>query len=116
MIYSNIVGKVVMTKYNQKTYRVTDIDFGASPENEFVQKDGTKISYVDYYQNKYGQAIKDKGQPLLINENAKTGVKIVLIPELCAMTGLSDEMRSNFKLMKDLSKLTNVSSDKRLKE
>lgn len=32
------------------------------------------------------------------------------------MTGLSDEMRTNFRLMKDLSKLTNVSSDKRLKE
>lgn len=32
------------------------------------------------------------------------------------MTGLTDEMRSNFRLMKDLSKHTNMSSDKRLKE
>ena len=115
-LFTNIVGKIVMTKYNQKTYRVSDIDFSASPENEFQQKDGTKISYFDYYKNKYGVTIQDKKQPLLINENIKTGTKIVLIPELWAMTGLSDEMRTNFRLMKDLSKLTNVSCDKRLKE
>lgn len=71
-----------MTKYNQKTYRITDIDFSASPENEFEQKDGTKISYFDYYKNKYGVTIQDKKQPLLINENNRTGTKIVLIPEL----------------------------------
>ena len=115
-IINDIVNKTVITKYNQKTYKVTDIDFSLTPKNEFSMKDGSKVSYIDYYSKKYGLTITNLDQPLLVHENTRTAQKVLLIPEFCATTGLTDDMRTNFRLMKDLSKLTNVSSDKRLKE
>lgn len=48
-----IVGCVVLTKYNNKTYKITDVDFHQSPESRFPKKtkDGTvQISYLEYYQ------------------------------------------------------------------
>ena len=33
----------------------------------------------------------------------KTGTEIALIPEICEMTGLTDQHRANFNLMKDLA-------------
>lgn len=39
---------VVLTDYNNKTYRVDDVDFTSSPLSKFETKEGT-ISYVEYY-------------------------------------------------------------------
>lgn len=39
---------IVLTDYNNKTYRVDDVDFAASPMSTFNTKDGD-ISYVEYY-------------------------------------------------------------------
>jgi len=47
-----IAGCIVLTDYNNATYRVTDVDFDVTPRSTFeVKKKGTvtKISYVDYY-------------------------------------------------------------------
>ena len=38
---------------------------------------------------------------------------IYLIPELCNMTGLSDEQRANFNLMKTMGEYTRQGPDKR---
>lgn len=43
-----ILGTIVYTKYNNKTYRVTDVLFDANPTNTFETRDGP-ISYMDYY-------------------------------------------------------------------
>jgi len=40
---------------------------------------------------------------LIISKNEKTGTEIALIPEICEMTGLTDQHRANFNLMKDLA-------------
>lgn len=40
-----------MTKYNDRNYRVDDVDFKVNPMSEFDTKDGGKMKYVDYYQN-----------------------------------------------------------------
>lgn len=42
-------------------------------------------------------------QPLLINKDRRTGNEVALIPELCQLTGLTDAMRADFRLMKDLA-------------
>lgn len=42
------LGLTVLTGYNNKTYRVDDVDFGKSPMTEFDQR-GTKISLKNYY-------------------------------------------------------------------
>jgi aubergine-like protein len=38
------------------------------------------------------------------------------VPELCQQTGLSDSMRANFNLMKDLAVITNANATKRVEE
>lgn len=40
---------------------------------------------------------------------------IFLIPELCAMTGLSDQMRSDRRVMQDLAQFTRVAPDVRIR-
>ena len=39
---------------------------------------------------------------------------VMLIPELCMLTGLSDETRANFHVMKDIATHTRISPDKRI--
>ena len=64
------------------------------------------MTLVEYYKERYKIKIEDPGQPLLIsNPDARMrrqGITepIKLVPELCNMTGLSDEQRADFKLMK----------------
>ena len=41
---------------------------------------------------------------------------MVLIPELCQMTGLTDSMRANFQLMKEMASITNADARKRVQE
>jgi aubergine len=38
-----------MTKYNNETYRIDDIDENSDPNSEFKKKDGTKMTYMQYY-------------------------------------------------------------------
>lgn len=37
----------------------------------------------------------------------------MLVPELCYLTGLTDEMRSDFKVMKDVASYTRVNPNQR---
>ena len=73
---------ILSYRYNQKTYRVERIDFSMSPESTF-DKNGTQVSYSEYYKTRYNEAISDPNQPLLINKDRKTGNEVALIPELC---------------------------------
>lgn len=110
---------------NNRTYRIDDILFDKSPRDTFDSADGREISYIDYYKvqlihiendcfvpmwcllfisfQKYGKTIKDLNQPLLVShlkeKDVRAGQKkdIFLIPELCRATGLTDDMRSNFR-------------------
>jgi len=38
-----------MTKYNNETYRIDDIDENSDPNSEFSKKDGSKMTYIQYY-------------------------------------------------------------------
>lgn len=44
-----VVGTVVMTPYNNRTYRVDDIDWNKSPTSTFML-DGKPKTYVNYFQ------------------------------------------------------------------
>ncbi|XP_055386679.1 protein aubergine-like [Condylostylus longicornis] len=118
-----VIGMVVLTDYNNKTYRVDDVDFKASPNSTFETKNG-QITYVEYYKKRYNVNIRDPKQPLLISKSTEKKLRggenefIMLVPELCRATGLSDPMRSNFQLMRAVSnhtRLTPVSRIDRLK-
>ena len=101
-ISTALTGATVVTRYNQKTYRVERVDFAMSPATTF-DKNGEQVSYSEYYKTRYNETIKDPNQPLLINKDRKTGNEVALIPELCQLTGLTDAMRADFRLMKDLA-------------
>lgn len=62
-----IVGSVVLTRYNNKAYRIDDIAFGLTPTDKFKLKNGEEISFVDYYKRHWGLDIIDLNQPLLIH-------------------------------------------------
>lgn len=115
-----IIGTSVMTKYNDRNYRVDDVDFKVNPMSEFDTKDGGKMKYVDYYQNKYNVKITDLRQPLLISKSKakeiRSGQKefVYLVPELCQMTGLTDEMVSNIQLMRAVADITRVGPGERI--
>lgn len=112
MVEKSLVGGVVITPYNNKTYTIQDIDFNQTPMNTFQTRDG-ETTYVNYYKTNYGIDIHDLKQPLLIafkdrkmmtpnGKCQKDRLTIALIPELSQLTGLTDEMRTD-KMVSDLS-------------
>eukprot|EP00088_Acartia_fossae_P024862 TRINITY_DN2571_c0_g1_i14.p1 TRINITY_DN2571_c0_g1~~TRINITY_DN2571_c0_g1_i14.p1 ORF type:complete len:919 (-),score=292.46 TRINITY_DN2571_c0_g1_i14:527-3283(-) len=116
-----LLGAVVMTEYNRAaTYRIDDIDHKSSPKSTFKLYTGDEISYMEYYKKFYSITIKDPNQPMLIHRTKKKMVDgkeeeriISLVPELCRMTGMTDEMRSDFRVMKDVANATRITPDKR---
>lgn len=121
-IFVYFEGLTVLTDYNNKTYRINDIDFTKNPKKTFNCKE-KDVSFMDYYYTvsyisiakenpinlsifflkKYNIRIRDPNQPLLISKAKDREIRggnsdiIILIPELCRATGLTDNMRSNFQ-------------------
>jgi len=121
-VTKQLVGAVVLTRYNNKTYRIDDIAWDKNPESTFTSYTGEEMSYIDYYKKAYNKTLSDAGQPLLINRPkeskgpAKKGRQlevICLIPELCSMTGLTDAIRADFRVMKDIAVHTRVTPNQR---
>ncbi len=62
-----LLGCSVITRYNNKTYKIDGLEFGENPTSKFTLSSGQTVSFADYYKRQYGVEIKDMGQPLLIN-------------------------------------------------
>jgi aubergine len=113
-----IIGTIVLTDYNNHTYRVDDVDFASSPSSTFMQK-GVEVSYADYYKNKYNLEIRDRKQPMLCSNPKPADVRagrtqiIFLVPELSRATGLTDRMRANFQMMRGMADHTQMDPTKR---
>ena len=99
------------------------MEWDKNPLTEFDKKNGEKTSLVKYYAEKYQKTLRDLKQPLIISvpklsEQRQTGENpgpLYLVPELCNMTGLSEEQRANFRLMADLGKITRQGPEERSK-
>lgn len=93
-----IIGSIVSTKYNNKTYRVDDIAFQQNPNTTWKDKNEVEQSYAQYYKSQYNINIRDLKQPILVSRKEfrvsgradKVEVSFGLIPELCNLTGLTD--------------------------
>ncbi|XP_050023605.1 piwi-like protein 1 [Dermacentor andersoni] len=115
-----VAGCIVMTPYNNKTYRVDDIDWDKSPASVFETKEGPK-TYMQYYADQYEKCIRDARQPLLVCRPKEKDLRagrtenIYLVPELCVLTGLTDEMRANVSVMRDLAQHTRIDPPKRVR-
>ncbi|PIK51000.1 putative seali [Apostichopus japonicus] len=113
-----LVGCIVLTRYNNQTYRVDDINWDLNPQSTFTLRKGETLSYQEYYKRNYDIDISDGKQPLLVNWPKKRQpdeeiTPIHLVPELCSRTGLTDKMREDFKVMKDLAMHTRVTPNQR---
>eukprot|EP00092_Neocalanus_flemingeri_P037390 GFUD01040714.1.p1 GENE.GFUD01040714.1~~GFUD01040714.1.p1 ORF type:complete len:911 (-),score=265.15 GFUD01040714.1:184-2916(-) len=114
-----LLGCIVLTRYNNKTYRIDDISWEKHPTDSFESSKGTPMTFIEYYEGKYNRTIRDGQQPLLVSmptlREKRSGVNgpVLLIPELCFMTGLSDEQRANFNLMKAMGDYTRQDPAKR---
>nr|AID66627.1 Piwil2 [Monopterus albus] len=115
-----LVGSIIITRYNNRTYRIDGIEWEKSPKDTFTLMGGTTTTFVEYYSKNYGITLKEMDQPLLMHrpkERSKPGGKqlitgeIFLVPELCFMTGIPEKMRKDFRIMKDLTMHIKVSSE-----
>ena len=82
--------QIIQVNYgNGRYYKIEDIVYKDLNE-EFLS--GEKINMFDYYKTKYNIAIRKPKQPLLKVENKKQGgIEILLVPELCLMTGIPED-------------------------
>lgn len=108
-----LIGASALTMYNKRSYRIDDIDWDMSPLSHF-EKDGQRVEFKKYYSTHWGKEIRFDDQPLL-RSNLKNMI-CYLLPEFCVMTGLTDEIRNDFIVMKDLTQATVKSPKSRLTE
>ncbi|NWS11840.1 PIWL1 protein, partial [Pachyramphus minor] len=114
-----LIGVIVLTRYNNRTYRIDDINWDSNPMGTFRKSDGTEISFLEYYKKQYNIDIGDPKQPVLISQlkkNRNLEGTVVLIPELCSLTGLTEKMRTDFNMMKDLAVHTRLPPEQRQRE
>jgi aubergine len=111
---NELVGHIVMAKYgNFKCYRIEAILDGENPTMSFDTKEGS-ISYMEYFKTKYNILIKNTRQPLLKSFAEKGSKEIKLIPELCVLTGISEEIKRDYRAMNDIANFTRLEPGKRL--
>ncbi|XP_056427047.1 piwi-like protein 2 isoform X2 [Hyla sarda] len=115
-VTKQLLGSIVITRYNNRTYRIDDIEWNKTPKDVFTMSDGSNISFIDYYSKNYGITVKEVDQPLLVHrpkerKDARTKMSglVLLLPELSYMTGIPEKMKKDFKAMKDLTQQIHLS-------
>ena len=67
-----MIGTTVLTDYNNKTYKIADVDYKQTPSSTFLSKQDSEESFISYYERRYKITIHHPKQPLLIcKANAK---------------------------------------------
>ncbi|KAL7674316.1 hypothetical protein ACOME3_000595 [Neoechinorhynchus agilis] len=116
----DLIGSVVLTRYNNKTYRVDDVLFDETSSSGFKDHSGNFVTYEDYYKKTYDLQIANLDQPLILSRIRQRGPTqgpdryVKLIPEFCYLTGLTDSLRADFKAMKDLSSVVHLDPTQRM--
>lgn len=107
---AELIDTTVWVDYNDKSYKIYDIDFSMTPLSKFQSKikEEQDVTFVEYYQTKYNILINDLKQPLLITRSSEHNPIrcddiVYLVPELCRAIGLSDAMKNDSKLMEALA-------------
>ena len=100
MAEKELRGKIVMTVYNKRMYRIDGIDFGKTPLSTFYHsRDERHVTFAQYYGDRYGAYITDPQQCLLYASSRRgrgcgpDNQPVYLLPQLCSMTGLTEDMR-----------------------
>lgn len=128
-----LAGSVVSLAYDKRAYKIHKVDFSRTLAHTFDMSTGEKISFRDYFQSRWKRQLTPKNLPgLLVHCRARKTVKgktwqeiptskehdkdnIYLIPDLCHLTGLTEEMAGNTKLMTELANVMRKPADVRLR-
>ncbi|CAG9858425.1 unnamed protein product [Phyllotreta striolata] len=121
-VVANVIGSCIFTRYSNKTYTIQDVAWDMTPKDTFPTRDGGEISFIDYFKRQYDITIRDLNQPLLIHRKSvmvpgsseKVERMVCLIPEISYLTGMSDNMRNDFTIMKDVAQFTRVTPNQRI--
>uniref|UniRef100_A0A668AQN7 Piwi-like RNA-mediated gene silencing 1 n=1 Tax=Myripristis murdjan TaxID=586833 RepID=A0A668AQN7_9TELE len=92
-----LVGLIVLTKYNNKTYKIDDIAWDYTPKNTFKRGDAD-VTFMSYY--------KSVGVLLTNVENSEGGLNALI-------ARLTDKMRTDFNMMKELAHHTRLAPQER---
>lgn len=108
-----LINKLIITSYNNRCYRIEDIDFQITPMSTFL-RDTTQVTYFDYFKQKYNYVLADKKQPMILvqpnnamrrRDDHSGGDKLNAIfvpPELCRLAGLTTVQANDMRLRMDL--------------
>jgi len=93
-------GATVVSMYNKRLYRLKGVRFDKKVTDTFSmyvrdEKVYKPMTYLAYYNYFYDKNIEDKDQPLLEAYPEKESETVLLVPELCALTGTSPELRGS---------------------
>lgn len=111
---NELIGRTIMAKYgNFKCYKIEAILLNENPSMQFLINNGP-ISYIEYFKRKYNINIRYTKQPLIKAYTEKGTKEIRLIPELCSLTGISEDMKRDYKAMNDIAAYTRLEPNKRL--
>jgi len=113
-----ISGMVVLCKYNLQTWRIDHVKWTVNLNSEF-ECGGKQTSFRQYYLERYKLNVRSNDAGLLVSVRKRKGVVVketMLIPELCHPTGVTEEMKANFQVMKALSLNTRLPPSKRVNE
>ncbi len=101
---------------NKANYPISDVDFTLNPNTYRFSTPEGMVTVIDYMKKKYGIVIKDTAQPLLVHTKRardKPDEKVYLVPEVCGLTGLPEDIHSDFRAMKQIALYTKLSPDNR---
>eukprot|EP01080_Neovahlkampfia_damariscottae_P008147 gene8147-12608_t len=111
-----VTNTIIICRYNNRTIYINGVDFTLSPLSTFQKTKGNSISYIKYFEEQYNCKIVDKNQPLLFTKKKNSNDIQCYVPELCFLTGLTEDMRNDNYIMKDLKKVTGLTPDQRCKQ
>eukprot|EP00746_Dinoflagellata_sp_MGD_P168486 gnl/MRDRNA2_/MRDRNA2_99983_c0_seq1.p1 gnl/MRDRNA2_/MRDRNA2_99983_c0~~gnl/MRDRNA2_/MRDRNA2_99983_c0_seq1.p1 ORF type:complete len:826 (-),score=133.59 gnl/MRDRNA2_/MRDRNA2_99983_c0_seq1:43-2520(-) len=111
----------VVTSYNNRMHVIKAIRFDMTPKSVFKMYDRsskktTDTSFVQYYQTYYSTAITALNQPILEAHAEKSSETVFLVPELCSITGIQDEIRKDKTLLPEAMTHCSVMPSSRLDE
>jgi aubergine-like protein len=111
---AELAGAIVLTRYNNCTYRIDKVEWTMSPRSTFDWDGHGKTSFSEYLLRVYDKKVTDDKQPLLVSTRRQR--QLHLVPEFCFRTGLSEDMRKDYRLMSDLARHTRPDPTARARE
>jgi aubergine-like protein len=118
-------GYSVMANYgNHKVYKLKGVSFDKTPCTTTIlmkEKDGSlqEITLIQYYKDQYQKSIKNVDQPLLVASTTNSKGEessIYLIPELCLLTGMDEDMKNQDNLKKSMVSGTRLTPKQKMEK